>query len=73
MDLDGGHSPFVYIEGQRVIFDVETRSFYEFPEFKSVLVGDDQHHSLMSNCSPGTTLRYHPTHTSGAGSLGSSC
>ena len=28
--------------GQRLIFDAETRSFYEFPEFKSALVSDNQ-------------------------------
>ena len=43
LDLDGGHSPCLYIAGQRLIFDAETRSFYEFPEFKSALVGGDQH------------------------------
>jgi hypothetical protein len=41
VDLAGGHSPFLHIVGQWVVFDVETRSFYEFPEFKSALVSDD--------------------------------
>jgi hypothetical protein len=55
LDVDGGHSPFSYIAGQRLIFAAETRSFYEFPEFKSALVGGDQHYQscgqlLIWNC-----------------------
>ncbi|KAF8553890.1 hypothetical protein OG21DRAFT_1497385 [Imleria badia] len=41
--LDGGSSPFSYIFGQQLIFDAETRSFYEFPKCNPALVGSDQH------------------------------
>ncbi|KAF8123241.1 hypothetical protein EV363DRAFT_1272798 [Boletus edulis] len=34
----GGNSPFSYIASQRLIFDTETRLFYEFPRFKSTLI-----------------------------------
>ncbi|KAG6373529.1 hypothetical protein JVT61DRAFT_6171 [Boletus reticuloceps] len=38
--IHGGHSPFSYIKSvcQRLIFDTETQSFYEFPPFRSELV-----------------------------------
>ncbi|KAF8553689.1 hypothetical protein OG21DRAFT_1497572 [Imleria badia] len=36
--IEGGYSPFSYIDGRRLLFDAETRSFYKFPEFKSALV-----------------------------------
>ena len=45
--LDGGHSSFLHIAGQRLIFDAETRSFYKFPEFESTLVGGKRFYPLF--------------------------
>ncbi|KAG6374522.1 hypothetical protein JVT61DRAFT_4570 [Boletus reticuloceps] len=51
----GGHSPFSYIKSfssrEKIIFNVETRSFYKFPPFESELANTDQpsSHVVLTN------------------------
>ncbi|KAF8446156.1 hypothetical protein L210DRAFT_45748 [Boletus edulis BED1] len=45
VEIHGGHSPFSCIKSacQDLVFNAETRSFYDFPPFKSELVGCEQY------------------------------
>jgi hypothetical protein len=38
VSLESGSSPFLYIPAENLVFDTRTRTFYHFPEFRTVLV-----------------------------------